>query len=167
MVKPDYFSITEKLNKLFLWHRISLYKIAHHSGLYQGQLPVLAFIQKNEGCTQKEVANQLGVSAASVASSTKRLQRAGMIRKKIDETNLRQNMLYLTEEGEKTTEKTCKMMDEFHLSFFQGFSENELELLGQFLDRMIHNVAGKDSSVDLFSLIHLEMKTEKEGKEKN
>lgn len=58
-------------------------------------------------------------------------------------------------------------MDEFHLSFFQGFSENELELLGQFLDRMIHNVAGKDSSVDLFSLIHLEMKTEKEGKEKN
>ena len=73
MVKPDYFSITEKLNKLFLWHRISLYKIAHHSGLYQGQLPVLAFIQKNEGCTQKEVANQLGVSAASVASSTKRL----------------------------------------------------------------------------------------------
>lgn len=166
-MKPNYFSITEKLDKLFLWQRISLYKIAHHSGLYQGQLPVLAFIQKNEGCTQKEAADQLGVSAASIASSTKRLQRAGMIRKKIDENNLRQNMLYLTEEGEKATEKTCKKMDEFHLSFFQGFSDKELDLLGQFLDRLILNVAGKDSTVDLFSLIHIEQKTEKEGKGKN
>ena len=36
-----------------------------------------------------------------------RLQRAGMIRK-IDETNLRQNMLYLTEEGEKQQKKPAK-----------------------------------------------------------
>ncbi len=166
-MKPNYLMIIEKMDKLFLWHRIFLYKIAHHSGLWQGQLPVLAFIRKNEGCTQKEVADQLGVSAASIASSTKRLQRAGVIQKKIDKSNLRQNMLYLTEEGQKTTERTCIKVDEFHNSFFTGFSEKELELLGQFLDRMIQNVAGKDASVDLCSLIHMEKKTEKERKEEN
>lgn len=166
-MKPQYFAIVEKLDKLFLWKRIVFYKTSHHSGLYQGQLPILEYILQNEGCTQKEIADKLRVSAASIASSTKRLQKAGMIQKKIDESNLRRNMLYITEKGIATTENCRKEFDRFHESFFRSFSDEELELFIGFLDRFIRNVIEDESSVDLVSLIALEKRAEKEREDKN
>jgi DNA-binding MarR family transcriptional regulator len=161
MVKPQHFAIIGKLDKLFLWRRIVFYKTSHNSGLYQGQLPILEYIIHNEGCTQKEIADKQRVSAASIASSTKRLQKAGMIQKKTDESNLRRNMLYVTEKGIATAENCRKEFDRFHESFFRSFSDEELELFTSFLDRFIRNVIEDESSVDLESLIALEKRAEK------
>ena len=60
-------------------------RTAMESGLFLGQLPMLEYIWLHDGCTQVEVAQALDVSAASVAVSTKRLQKAGLLVKKTDE----------------------------------------------------------------------------------
>ena len=81
-----------KLDNLFLLRRTLLTKTMLNTGLYFGQLPVLMYISNHEGCTQKEIADWMKVSPASIALSTKRLQKAGLIEKSVDKDNLRRNM---------------------------------------------------------------------------
>ena len=69
------------------------------SGLYDGQLPILECLIDCPGSTQIQLAERLAVTPASIAQSTKRLQRAGLIEKRVDENNLRCNRLYATESG--------------------------------------------------------------------
>ena len=79
--------------------RVCLQKAASDSGLYFGQLPILQFIHEHPGCTQREIADKIGVTSASVALSTKRMQKSGLLTKEIDSQDLRCNRLELTETG--------------------------------------------------------------------
>ena len=71
-----------KLHKLELVQQLAHRRGAQEHGLYFGQMPVLDFIAANPGCTQVQVADHLRVSPASIALSTKRLQKAGYLTKK-------------------------------------------------------------------------------------
>ena len=78
-----------KLHKLELVQQLAHRRGAQEHGLYFGQMPVLDFIAANPGCTQVQVADHLRVSPASIALSTKRLQKAGYLTKEVDAENLR------------------------------------------------------------------------------
>ena len=71
------------LSKTFITHRKCFLKYSQKFGLYVGQPQVLNFVRKHPGCTQNEIAQALGVSAASIAFSTKRLQAAGFLQKQV------------------------------------------------------------------------------------
>jgi len=81
------------------------------------------------------------VSPASIASSTKRLQRSGLIQKKVDEGNLRQNMLFVTEKGRELAENCRNELSLFQDAFFDGFSEEELTRLSDILDHINRNIS--------------------------
>ena len=67
--------------------------------LHRGQLPILELILAKPGCTQQELAEQLRITPASVAQSTTRLEKAGLIEKRTDPANRRRNWLSATAEG--------------------------------------------------------------------
>ena len=67
--------LMRKLHKLELVQQLAHRRGAQEHGLYFGQMPVLDFIAANPGCTQVQVADHLRVSPASIALSTKRLQK--------------------------------------------------------------------------------------------
>ncbi|HNY94483.1 MAG TPA: MarR family transcriptional regulator [Flexilinea sp.] len=133
--------IIEKIKILSLQKRNAVFRIAAANGLYPGQLPILEYIIDNEGCTQKEIAKKMRVSPASIASSTKRLQRSGLIQKKVDEGNLRQNMLFVTEKGRELAENCRNELSLFQDAFFDGFSEEELTRLSDILDHINRNIS--------------------------
>ena len=110
-------------------------------GLYRGQFGILEYVAKNPGCTQKQIADHMAITASSVAKSTARMQRAGMLEKKIDEKNLRCNKLYITEAGRRVSEQTREMFIRLDQKMFSGFSESEIEVLEKSLDRVIDNLA--------------------------
>ena len=62
-------------------------------------MPVLRYVMENDGCKQVDLANFLRVTPASVALSTKRMQKAGYLEKEVDEYNLRRNKLHVTPQG--------------------------------------------------------------------
>ena len=68
-----------QLNKLHLLHRIYLQRAAVNNGLYNGQPPLLEYVEKHPGCTQAELADFFKVSPPCIATSVKRLQKAGII----------------------------------------------------------------------------------------
>ena len=68
-------------------------------GIHPRQMPILAVLWKEDGCSQKELASQLGVKPPTVTVSIQRLEKIGIIVRKQDEKDQRISRIYLTEEG--------------------------------------------------------------------
>lgn len=124
--------------------------------LYPGQLPLLDFLMRHPGATQQEAAEHLHVTAASIAQSTKRLEKSGLIEKRTDSANRRRNLLYITETGSQAANDYRIGFDDVDRATFAGFSDEELLQLGRFYDRMIQNVRGDCDLSGLPPLLPLE-----------
>jgi len=124
--------------------------------LHFAQLPILEFIIENDGCTQKVIADKMQVSPPSVATSTKRLQKAGLIEKKVDKNNLRCNRLSATELGKEMTENRRRQRDCTDELMLKGFSQEEMEQLSKLLDKAIVNLNnGEPNDLDFNKIINL------------
>ena len=128
------------LNRAFITHRKFVLKKSQSFGLYVGQPQVLAYVRHNPGCTQTEIAEYLGVSSASIAFSTKRLQKAGYLMKQVNHLNMRCNKLYVTREGEEVLDRFQEVYDEMYKTMFDGFTEQEIEILRALSERAAKNL---------------------------
>ena len=128
------------LNRAFITHRKFVLKKSQSFGHYVGQPQVLAYVRHNPGCTQTEIAEYLGVSSASIAFSTKRLQKAGYLMKQVNHLNMRCNKLYVTREGEDVLDRFKDVYDDMNLAMFEGFTVEELEQLMSFTERVNKNM---------------------------
>ena len=161
--------IAARLHKLELVRMLAHRKEMGPDGLYFGQMPVLDYVHAHPGCTQIEIAEHLQVSPASIALSTKRLQKTGYLTKEVDTDNLRRKRLFLSDDGEKIRDRTKEKMDMLDAQAFRGFSEEELSALVSLVDRVTMNLTGETENVvngETFSNLHraLEMMDEKENK---
>ena len=128
------------LNKAYITRRKLYLKKSQAFGLYVGQPQVLNYVRQHPGCTQIEIAENLSVSSASIAFSTKRLQKAGFLQKQINSLNMRCNKLYVTPEGEAILDKFRGVFDEMNLAMFEGFSEKELDQFYDLVERVSRNI---------------------------
>ena len=133
-------NLISSLNRAFITHRKFVLKKSQSFGLYVGQPQVLAYVRHNPGCTQTEIAEYLGVSSASIAFSTKRLQKAGYLMKQVNHLNMRCNKLYVTREGEDVLDRFKDVYDDMNLAMFEGFTVEELEQLMSFTERVNKNM---------------------------
>ena len=151
----EYRDVVGRMLQVDILRRICLQKAASESGLYFGQLPILQFISEHPGCTQKEIADRTGVTSASIALSTKRMQKAGLLTKTIDAQDLRCNRLELTETGVEYMRKCVRKFEEVDRISFRGFSNEELETLTGLLDKILENMAGDSRLPDRFELFRI------------
>lgn len=108
--------------------------------LHHGQLPILERIIEQPGLTQQEIAAWLMVTPASVAQSITRLEKAGLIERKVDPENRRRNHVFATENGMHAATLYRKSFDEVDMETFRGLSDEELTRFAALLDRMIDNM---------------------------
>lgn len=133
-------SVVRSINHFFCLRGAVLQRLMSKNALYQGQLPILEYIIDHAGCMQSEIAEALQISAASIAASTKRLQKAGFLEKKTDANNLRCNQLFITPLGLMAAQNTRQQLDVFEQHCFRDFTDSELNMLENFAKRMINNM---------------------------
>ena len=151
----NFIELIKRFDLLFLKRRILLQKSASDVGLYSGQLPIMKYVVRHNSCSQIEIARALQLSPASVAISTKRLQRAGMLIKIVDEKNLRSKKLTATDKGLERTKACHKLFSAFNEKMFAGFDEAELTQLKDYLDRLIANICEEQDKVDNLKFCHM------------
>ena len=135
-------------------------------GLFFGQHHILEFIERNPGCNQCDLSTYLKVTPASIAISTKRLEKAGFIEKRIDEDNLRQKCLYLTYKGFEACKNMKNFFNNLDQSALVDITEDEIDLLEKLMDKMIFNYAGAHvEDIDINSLITSMNNKEEENNE--
>ncbi len=129
-----------KITQIKLLRRLAAQK--EDIGIYHGQFPIIVSVRNNDGCTQKELADMLMVSPASVAVSTKRLEKAGLIARRTDENNARCNRLSITEQGVEICDRCCETFEKIDSRAFEGFTEEETDEFVSYLNRIIVNLDG-------------------------
>ena len=136
-----YRSLGGKLITIGILRRLQIQKRIRGKEIFKGQFPILEIICMNEGCTQKFIAERLMVSQASVALSVKRLAKAGMIEKTVDEQNLRCNRIFPTEKGRAMKEELASMHRAVDEMSFKGFTDDELVMIDAVFAKMIDNLS--------------------------
>jgi len=145
-----------RFERLHLYRRITLQKAAADVDLHYGQLPILEYVKQNNGCSQSELAEKLCVTPASVALSTKRLEKAGLLKKITDVQNLRRNSLSITQKGIDVSQKCREAFDRLNYKMFSDFSEEEILQMRDYLDRLLKNAAeecDQENSLEAFFLL--------------
>lgn len=146
---------TEKILELtkklaLLRHSVVRQTLAQY-GLHPSQPELLFYIQQNPGCSQRQMAEDAGVTAASVAASFKRLENAGFIRRRSDTSDLRCNRVYLTERGQEELAKCMREMERINASMLDGLDDQQLACLRGCLEKITENLrqAKKAGTLDI------------------
>ncbi len=106
-------------------------------GLWRGQMPILDYVLANEGCTQAALATALGLTPATVAVSTKRLMRAGLLCKEPDPANLRRNRLSITPLGREKVRLGSECARLQNERVFAALNDEEKRQMIALLDTLI------------------------------
>mgnify|MGYP003307215107 CR=1 FL=1 len=146
-------SLVHEIITLNVTHRYRVGKAASSLGLYFGQPAILEFILQNKDCTQKELAEHLHISPPSVATTLKRMEKAGFIKRIEDESDTRKKRLTATEKGENALHNFRKICDETDSQLFINFTEEEKEQLMSYLKRLNSNIADSNLNCDCFKKI--------------
>lgn len=136
-----YHKLTHDLDKITMMRRIFIQRAATRDGICLGQSRVLEYIRRNPNCSQKDIADFMEVSPPSVAVMVKRMVRDELIQKISDANDLRQNRLTITPKGIEVSENCRNLFEQMDEQVYDGFSDEELELLASYLTRLANNLA--------------------------
>ncbi len=128
-------------------HRRTMHRYFQSIGLFNGHPIMLFRIRQRPGLTQKELAEEMEISAASVAISVKRMEAAGLIERRRDETDARIIHLYLTPEGQKMDAACGKGRDFMIRTMYRDLTDEEKQTLYSLLEKMTDNL---QSACDTF-----------------
>ena len=132
--------LDNRLHEFMHTHRNTLCRYFQSCGMYSGHPRVLFHLRQTPGMTQRELAKALGVAAATLSVSIRRMEAAGLVERKSDAADLRVQRLYLTEEGEAIDDRCAKGREFLIGAQFADFSEEEIAALDRLLTRMTDNL---------------------------
>ena len=135
--------LSKKMALVHALRRTALNRERERLGQKLIPVPIMAYVLEHPGCTQGEIAGWLYISAASVATSCKRLEKEGLLERRVDPGNRRKNQLFVTEEGAALTREKRAMLDRVNERAFEGIDEGDREVFSRVLDRMMDNLGGR------------------------
>ncbi|WP_312428804.1 MarR family winged helix-turn-helix transcriptional regulator [Lacrimispora sp.] len=122
-------------------HRYILDERLKETGVYRSQHQILMMLSDHSNVSQKEIAERLYVSTATIAVSVKKLEKGGYITRVVDQEDNRMNKLCLTEKGKHTVKHSREFFHNVEERMFRDFSAEEMAAMGQFLDRVYDNLS--------------------------
>ncbi len=105
-----------------------------------GQFPYFMALIAKEGATQEELSKILFMDKGTSAKALKKLEENGFIIRKKCQTDKRCNRVFFTEKGRSLIPEVKRVLLSWSDKVFKGFSVEEREVLGEYLDRMMKNI---------------------------
>ena len=98
--------------------------------------------QKPDGIaeSQRELAEQLHVTPATVTVSLRSMERDGYVMKIVDPSDMRRKRIALTDKGREVLDKLDQVYERIGTAMFEGFTAEEREQISDYFKRMIDNL---------------------------
>ena len=109
-------------------------------GLYRGQPPILMLLYKNDGMSQKKMARALNLSPATMTVTLKRMEKAGLVLREMDEHDQRILRVHLSEKGREMCETGESRIGVVTAELLEGFTLEEQQQLNEYLGRIARNM---------------------------
>lgn len=130
---------------------IVLHQIAHmskyqamrqmeRSGLKPGQAGILFILNCEGTLSQRELAQEIGITPPSVTVALRKLEKMGCVAREPDEYDQRIVRIRLTEEGKRRVEGLKGLMEEMEEVIYEGMSAEERILLKRLLLEVRGNI---------------------------
>ncbi len=139
MSKPH--DTMEKLMCLLGLHHRVMERRMTELNVHRGQHRLLMHLAHDRTLrAQSELAKRLDVSGATVANMLKRLEENGFITRSTGNADSRCNEVSITPAGHEVVERSHAIFQQVEDGMFEGFSEEELDMLGSYLTRIRDNL---------------------------
>lgn len=136
----DNIELTNLDREIRILHRQVVSGLLKNMGLYDGQPRLLIHLSDKGGCNQRELADFLNVSNATIAVSLKRMEKCGIIKKSPDKNDLRNNIITLTDKGVDVVKKCRDLFKNINMGMYEGFNLEEMLNLENYYKRIITNL---------------------------
>ena len=100
---------------------------------------LLWHLSRNDGCTHRELAELIGIEAATLVRLVDHLEREGLLRRCGSETDRRVKHLHLSDAGKKVVEDIRGYAADLRKEVLSGLSQSEIKTALEALD----NIRGK------------------------
>lgn len=122
----------------------------HGRGLSDLGSPLILFILEHHGdhgeiASQRELAQALRVSQATIATSLKSLERLGYVEKRLDDKDNRRKRIAITEKGTAAVKQCFAVCNEINRRMMEGLSPQEKGDLDRLHRRMLENLGEQKS----------------------
>ncbi len=114
-------------------------------GISPGQVPILMELGRHGEMSQKDLADKVRVTPATISGTLKRLEKNGFIERKPMQDDMRVSLVSLSAEGKQLMEEARSIFHEADEIPLQGFSNEERAQLLAYFKRMANNM--RDSIV--------------------
>ena len=108
--------------------------------LGQGQPRILARLLQGDGLTQRDLADECMLDAATLSRALDRLEEMGLIRREDHPGSRRSYLVRLTNAGREKAAKVQEGFEQLEELLCQGFSPDELERLQRDLEHIRDNL---------------------------
>lgn len=156
-MQNNYNALNEKLRMIGLLRKA---EIRAESGFQFGQFPLVDFVIHSDNCTQKDIADALHVTPASIAVSLDRMENADIISRSKDVDNARCNRVTVTEKGRKMYDEGKLCIDRLNRRMFEGVSEGDLAVFDKVLNAILQNVAIRGGNDEFCAMQQFSERTE-------
>ncbi len=115
-------------------------KKAEALGLKPGQAVILFMLGCNGGISQKELAQEIGITPPSMTVALRKLEEGGFILREADEEDQRVIRIRLSDKGEQYVDEIKSILDEMEKLLYEGISPEERMLFRRLLIEMRDNL---------------------------
>lgn len=109
-------------------------------GITRSQWWVLAFISRNNGLPQTQLAQELDVGKVALGSLIDRLQNAGFVERRPDATDRRVKRVFLTPKGLQLITDIAPITQDFNEVILKGIPRDDLDVASKALYAMKQNL---------------------------
>lgn len=148
MEKDEQESLYFTLNSVIRLYYIRTHERLEEIGLYPGQPRVLHALWRKDGLSQKEIGIQLNIKPSTVTVMINRMEKAELVKRIQDPEDLRVSKIYLEQKAINLKDRVKEVTRSVNNETFAGFTEQEKELMGKFLNRMSENLKNKENKLD-------------------
>ncbi len=127
-----------------LFHK-QLLKNLEATELSTGQPKLLAFLKSHEGLTQKEIAEACQLERGTVTVLLKRMEKQGMLERRLQNGDQKSRYVYLTEYGKQLAKASVDSFFQTEDKAFSGFTDREKAQLMDYCSRIIENLQSREN----------------------
>ena len=116
-------------------------------GIGFSQFKILTVLQWNPAVQQRQIAERLGQTEASISRQIKLLQRQGLLTSIASPNNRREHITRTTPKGERLTDKALEVLNKYHAPMFARLNAKQHQQLREILSIMHdHACVGDNAS---------------------
>jgi DNA-binding MarR family transcriptional regulator len=116
--------------------RRRFHKALEPEGLHPRDFGVMTMVDAHPGMSQQQLHEQTGIDPSSMVAVIDDLQARGLAERRSDPEDRRARAIFLTDEGQRTLQRSRKVAAKLQREMFSGLTEQELSTLHTLLRKL-------------------------------